>query len=203
MTTIDRIRVPWTGGRGGPGVSTFYALDGAAALAPLRTFFAYWTPLIVTGISWNFPGQGDTIVAETGVLSGTWAGTGQPVVVPTGGAANHSAATGAVVRWNTGAVLFGHRVVGRTFFVPGTKDLFDDGTINNAVLPDAGAAGNAMINAVPGNFVVWSRPFAGTPQWTDVHGRIHPAKAAHAGAVAPMVSATVPDLAVVLRSRRD
>ncbi len=203
MSTIARIRVPWSGGGGGPGVSTFYALDATTALAPLRAFFSAVSTFIVAPISWTFAGAGDTIVAETGVLSGAWAATGQAIVTASGGAANTANPVGGVVNWNTGAVLFGHRVRGRTFLVPTIREFFDAGTLNNSVIGQVEAAATTMLNAVPGNFVVWSRPFAGTPAWTDVHGKTHPARAAHAGAASPISSASVPDLAAVLRSRRD
>ena len=203
MSTIARIRVPWSGGHGGPGVSTFFALDPTTALAPLRTFFDSLKAYVVTPIGWTFFGEGDTIVAETGVLSGTWVATGQLGVAAIGGSANHSDATGLCISWRTGTVLFGHRVVGRTFLVPGIKDMYDDGSINPSLIADITTQATVMINAVPGNFGVWTRPFPGSPAWTDVRGVLHPAKAAHAGAFSPITSASVPDLAVVLRSRRD
>lgn len=203
MTTIDRIRVPWSGGRGGPGVSTFYALSGATALAPLRAFFEANKQLIPTGIQCTFVAGGDTLVAETGVLSGTWTGTGEPSVITTGNSLTYSAAAGFAINWRTNAVLFGHRVVGRTFIVPAVRDAFDDGSINPGVQTGTAATAATMLAAVPGNFVVWVRPVTAAPSWTDVHGRVHPARAAHAGAFAPIVVGEIPDLAVVLRSRRD
>jgi|SRR5665647_325388 len=203
MTTIDRIRVPWLTAPGGPGVSTFFALDASTALAPLHDFFDAVKAFIVDPITWSFLGEGDTIVAETGALSGGWTATGETGVVATGSNANMANAVGAVVNWNTGEVLFGHRVKGRTFLVPLCSAALAGGTLNDTVIPDIVAAGQAMIDAVPGNFLVWSRPFVGTPSWTDVHGRVHPARTSHAGASAAIVSASVPDMGAVLRSRRD
>ncbi len=203
MTSVDRIRVPWTGGRGGPGVSTFYCLEGSAGLAAVQNFFDTNKALIPLPITWTFLGTGDTLVAETGVLSGAWAGSGQPTVVATGSNANMADAVGCVVNWVTDSILFGHRVKGRTFLVPGIKDMYVDGTLSDGVKDGIQAAAETMIDEVPGNFVVWTRPFAGTPEWTDKHGRVHPARAAHAGALSPIIGATVPDFGAVLRSRRD
>lgn len=203
MATIQRIRVPWIGGRGGAGISTFYALYASTALAPLRAFYFEMAQNVLTGISWQFEGSGDTIVAETGVLSGGWQATGQALVQATGSDAHAADASGFLVKWTTGAVLFGHRVVGRTFFVPASQDVFVGGTLDNLKPGVIGAAAQAMINAVPGNFVVWTRPVPATPSWTDVHGRLHPARAAHAGSFSPINGVSVPDKGVVLRSRRD
>lgn len=204
MSTIDRIRIPWSGGRGGDGVSTFYCMDATNnALGPLHDFFDAVKAFVPSPITWKFEGVGDTVVVETGVLSGAWTIGSEADVVATGSNANMADAVGAVVNWATGVILFGHRVKGRTFLVPGIKDMFDQGTLNDTVIPTIELAAQAMIDVVPENFVVWSRPFAGTPQWTDVHGKVHPAKAAHDGAVAPISTATVPDFGAVLRSRRD
>jgi hypothetical protein len=203
MATIDRIRVPWSGGRGGPGVSTFYCLDAATGLVAVRTFFDAVKAFVASGISWSFFGAGDTLVAETGILSGEWQATGQTTVTSTGSALSSADPVGAMITWKTGAVLFGHRIVGRTFLVPSPHTVFSSGTLDGPVQATLTAAAETMIDAVPGNFVVWSRPKLATPSWTDVRGVQHPARAGHDGAVAPISSAFAPDKAVVLRSRRD
>lgn len=203
MTTIDRIRVPWVGGRGGDGVSTFYALDASLALDPIHDFFDSQKALIPTPIVWSFAGSGDQVNAETGVLVGSWTATSQANVAATGSNTNVADPVGACVKWLTADIHFGHRVTGRTFMVPGIKDLFADGTINDSVVTSMRTAALAMVTAASGNLIVWTRPFAGTPEWTDVHGVTHPARAAHDGAIAQVTDAAVPDKAVVLRSRRD
>jgi hypothetical protein len=203
LTSIDRIRVPWSGGRGGAGVSTFYALDASTALAPLRAFFDSVKSFVPSPITWKFDGVGDTITAETGVLAGSWSGTGPADVVATGSNANMADPVGFCVNWGTVDIRFGHRVRGRTFIVPCIKDAYDAGTLNDTIIPTIEAAGATLIAAVTSNLVVWTRPFLGTPAWTDVRGVTHPARAAHDGAVSTITTAFVPDLAVVLRSRRD
>jgi len=203
MTSLNRIRVPWTGGRGGDGVSTFYVLDPDVAMAPLHDFFDAVKAFIVSPITWSFVGEGDVVNAETGDLVGGWIATGETNVVATGSNANMADAVGAVVNWHTGSVFNGHRVTGRTFLVPFASAALGEGNLNDTVFPAIEAAGQAMIDAVTGNFQVWSRPFAGTPEWTDVRGRVHPARAAHDGDVSTILTATCPDFGAVLTSRRD
>lgn len=200
---IDRIRVPWTGGRGGAGVSTFYALDATTAVDPLHDFFDALKALVPASITWSFAGSGDTIDETDGTLTGSWAGTGQANVVATGSDTNVADPVGAVINWETTQIRYGHRVKGRTFIVPGIKDMYASGTLNDSVVTQLEGYADALIDAVPNNLVVWTRPFAGTPQWTDVHGRVHPARTAHDGATSSIVTVNVPDKVVVLRSRRD
>jgi len=169
----------------------------------VHAFFDAVKAFVPAPISWSFVGEGDVVNTEDGTLFGSWLTTGLTAVSATGSDANMADAVGALVDWNTSTIAFGHRVKGRTFLVPGIKDVYAQGTLNDTVIPQIELAANNMINGEAGNFQVWVRPFAGTPQWTDVHGRVHPAKAAHAGLAAPINSASVPDKGVVLRSRRD
>lgn len=203
MATMHRIRVPWSGGVGGNGLSTFYFTDATVALAPLHAFFDAVKSYVATGISWQFPGEGDTMESTTGELTGTWSATGQAAVVASGGG-SYSAPVGAMVSWLTGAVYFGHRIKGRTYIVP-TNSATDSATGGLAATPKGAiqTAARALIAAAPGNLLIWSRPVLAAPSWTDVKGRTHPAKDAHAGYAVGVVDATVPDKMVVLRSRRD
>lgn len=203
MATIGRIRVPWTGGVGGNGLSTFYFNDAPAALPSLRTFFDSIKSSVAIGISWTFFGEGDTIESTTGQITGTWSTTGQAQVTSSGSGI-YAAPVGGMINWLTGAVYFGHRIKGRTFIVPLVGSQQDaQGTLSGTCLTTLGNAAAALIAASPGNMLVWSRPTLATPAWTDVRGVSHPAKTAHDGYAVSVVAHSVPDKSVVLRSRRD
>jgi hypothetical protein len=203
MVNIDRIRVPWVGGIGGAGLSTFYFLDGVAALPAVKTFFDTVANIVPSGISWSFPGTGDTIDSDNGKIVGTWVGTGQALVQSTV-AGPFAAPAGLLVTWITSGLVNGHRVKGRTFIVPASNSSYDaSGTVNDAILATLQGQAGVLLSSTVGNMQVWSRPHAATPQWTDVQGRTHPATAARIGQAVTVVDAVVKDKAVVLRSRRD
>ena len=203
MANMSRIRVPWTGGVGGAGLSTFYTLDPATGLVAVQAFFTAIRAYVPIGISWSFYGEGDVINSDDGKITGTWSATGQAAVNAFGNAA-YPAPAGAIIHWNTAAVIDGHKVRGSTFLVPLISSAFDtNGTISGTALGIIQGAAGALVSAVPGNFKVFSRPVIATPSWTDVKGRVHPAVAARIGQSVNMISATAPDKSVVLRSRRD
>jgi hypothetical protein len=105
----------------------------------------------------------------TGTNSGTWIG-----------------GAGAVLRWETGVIVAGRRLRGRTFLVPIGASFFEsNGTLLASVVTQFQTNGNALITALDaagGALVVWSQ----------THGVSHLA-----------VSTTVPDRSAILRSRRD
>lgn len=188
MADIERIRVIWSGIAGMPGVSTFYSLDAAAVLAPLRTFFVAVAGAIPTGCSLQIQADGDKINDATGDLIGSWAGDAQ-AVVNGGEGGNYAAPAGCSVQWLTEAVVNSHRVKGRTYIVPiGASQFQDDGTIGNTFVTNLTAAAQALVDDTVGNFLVWHRP-GGAPVST--------------GAGVPISGVRVADKAVVLRSRRD
>ena len=203
MTFLQRQRVLWTGFSGAPGVSTFYFIDAAAHQSSLRTFLASLTGYLPDTVTMTIEPVGDQIEDTTGALVGAWGGsTPDPVVGTVSG--NYSAASGFLVRWDTLTIVAGSRVDGRTYFVPCASAAYDNGgTLNNTILAPIKASAEDFINSPAGNFKVWSRPRAATPEWTGPDGRVHPAKSARSGATAQPTGATVSDRVVVLRSRRD
>lgn len=186
MVDLHRVRVAWTGGPGGDGVSTFYCQDAATFLGPLATFFNAFFSLVPNDITYEMPTTGDIIDSVTGDLTGSWAsgaGGGRSGDITTG----YASPVGAMATWRTGAVVNGHRLAGRTFLVPLGSSVFDDtGDLTNTALGDLRGYAAALVTAGDANFVVWSRP----------HGAV-------SGGWATVESSTVPDKAIVLRSRRD
>lgn len=186
MVNIHRVRVALSGFPGGPGVSTFYATDGAALLAPLRAFYQSRRPNFPTDVTFHFESVGDIIDPLTGNLTGTWTGTDPGDVVGTDSGI-YSAPSGLVVTWLTGDVLDGRRLRGRTFMVPLAGDCYDlTGSIAAAVLTAWLGDAAALVAASTPNFVVWHRPGAG-----------------HAGGYSAVIGSSIADKAAILTSRRD
>jgi hypothetical protein len=195
---LHRVRVGWTGFPGAPGVSTFYFLDGSSALGGLHAFFSDLLFALPTDVNVQVENTGDAILAATGALVGSWAGTAQTVLTGTQAGA-YAAPVGAVVDWFTGAILDSHRVRGRTFLVPLAGNTYqDDGSIFDSTRIALQGAAESFRSGQASNFVIWHRPFAGSPAVGT-----RPARPAHDGDYAAVTSAVVPDKACVLRSRRD
>lgn len=203
MVNIDRVRVSWTGFPGAPGVSTFYFTAAPPHLTALQNVYGNCANLFPADVTIRVEGSGDTIDPLTGLIVGQWTGTAPAVVTGTytGG---YSAASGGLIRWNTGTVLSGRRLRGRTFLVPLAGIAYqNDGTISDSQLGIIQGAANGLVAAATGVFVVHNRPRAASPAWTDVHGRLHPAVTSRAGGFSAVTSALAIDKSVVLRSRRD
>jgi hypothetical protein len=91
--------------------------------------------------------------------------------------------------WNTGAIVNGRRVRGRTFLGPlDNSCLQNDGTLSSSSITHANALGAAWTDAGLTTTLscVWHRPVGGT-----------------GGSNHEIISATVRDKFAVLRSRRD
>lgn len=186
MVDISRVRVGWIGGPGGNAVSTFYCLDPATFLGPLGTFFNALFDYVPLDYTYDIPVVGDVIDVLTGNLTGTWAhgeGGGRAGDITTG----YAAPVGALAHWHTGQVVNGHRLNGRTFLVPLGSAVFDDtGDLTTVALNALQNMAAALVTAGDANFVVWSRP----------RGSVD-------GGYATVETSSVPDKAIILRSRRD
>lgn len=192
MTTIARIRCAWSGFVGAPGVSTFYCLDAATFRPDLLDFWAAINETFPTNVTITIPNTGDLVDDTTGANTGVW--TDGSVVTQVGGTAGvYSAPTGAVVIWGTDTFLSGRRVQGRTFLVPlGGACFEDNGSISASVLGILNGAATGLPAATAGQQQLLHRPtLAGSPSGVTP------------GSSVPVTSARVPDLAAVLRSRRD
>jgi len=198
MPNIDRVRVSWTGFPGAPGVSTFYALDGPAMLPHLKTYFDAMRGQIPADVTMTIENFGDIIEPISGDLVSSWVGE---VQAPSVGEQNgqYAAPVGACVNWLTGDVLDGHRLRGRTYFVPLASAAFDlTGSINSTVLTAYRAFSETFRTDETGNFVIWHRP-----RVAKAADGSRPAVEARAGGYSVVTGSQVPDESVVLRSRRD
>lgn len=195
-----KVKVRWQGFTGSPGWSNFY-FDGQgdSFLAPedapivagrVSTFLTNIKGMFPNTVQWKIQSDVEAISAATGELLNVHAITDIPVITGSGGTAGYSAASGFVVTWRTAGVRNGRRVRGRTFLVPAASISYGtDGTIESVTLGTlttqattlAGIGGTSPLQ-------VWSRP--STPGASD-------------GTNFDVSSVSVPDLAAVLRSRRD
>jgi hypothetical protein len=138
-----------------------------------------------TGLTWSFPTSGDVFESTTGVLTGGWSDSDPGAVAATGPTA-YAAGVGTFIKWNTGAIVGGRRLKGRTFLCPLSTDQYDSaGTIVNSTVSGFQSSGNTLI--ATGTINVWHRPTS--PGGSD--GSLHLA-----------TSCTPPDQVTALRSRR-
>lgn len=195
---ILRLTARWTGFSGAPGYSAFHyqpgLIDGglfgdiAQEIADrIDTAFQSLTSALPGDVSVQVEPEVEEIDETTGEILGFVAIDPAP---PQSGVSSegYSAASGAVVNWRTDDVRAGRRIRGRTFLVPLDGGSYDsDGTLTSTALGQirnwAGFISNGPYDA---DFGVWSRPRDGA-----------------GGVFAPVTNFTVPDMAAVLRSRRD
>lgn len=169
-------------------MSTFYTFGGSLDndVAAIRAFFNSLAAQLPSGLTIQVPGVGDTIDDTNGLINGGWNATAAPAVVTGTGLSAYAGNAGAVVHWLTAAVIGGHRVRGRTFLVPLVSTAFDtQGSIATSVLTTLRNAASTMITTMSGTLRVWHRPVGGS-----------------GGTAGVVLSSSVPDLAITLRSRR-
>lgn len=201
---IMRVTARWTGFSGAPGYSNFFFtldagfIDGgfmgdaavsAATTAASRVADAFDAidSLLPAAVRIGQDPEVAVIDSDTGEITGLIAR--EPVTAVTGSASgSYSAASGAVVNWLTADYRGGRRIRGRTFMVPLAGSAYEsDGTLSSGARNLLTTFGNSIIGDAGGpEFGVWSRPVGGS-----------------GGVFATATSASVPDMAAVLRSRRD
>jgi hypothetical protein len=197
MVAVNRVRVAWSNFPGAPGLSTFYLDEATTDVAAIKTFFTAVGSLIPNGTTFQVPNSGDKIDVGTGKLTDTWTGTGggSYTSVATAGT-SFSGSSGAMVRWITSTVVQGHRLSGRTYLVPLIVTAYDaNGSLSSSALTTLQNAASALVTAYAGKFVVYHKH-------VDADSGATPPTLGSPGAVGAVSSSIVPDLAVVLRSRR-
>lgn len=182
---MRRVQPLWQTGPGGTGLSTFYTLDSVDATVEIGAFFNTIKSLFSDQTSVTVPSNGDTLDASNGQLVGAWSGGTASTATGTTHSA-YVAGTGCFVKWNTGVVVGGHRVKGRTFIAPILSADFDvTGNISSGAL--AVVQGAATTLAGSGKIYVWHRPKP---------------RGATNGQMCLITSATVPNEVTSLSTRR-
>jgi hypothetical protein len=160
-------------------------------MAPLKTFYAAIKQLFPLNLTFQIPTSGDIISEANGQVIGTWTGTGGGSETSSAGTGGYAGSAGAVLRWVTGGVVNGHRVVGRTYLVPMHQNSYaTDGSLQATVQTTVQTAALALLGSYVDGLKVWARP---TPP-----GHPNP----RVGGIHTATSALVPDIAAVMRSRR-
>lgn len=198
-TSINQVRVAWSGFVGGPGISTFY-FDGASVppAAALRTFFASMAGAMPPAVSISVPAAGQGISPTDGTLDGSWSVGTAPAAVAGSGAGAYNSAQGMEIVWNTDEIADGHQIKGRTFFVPTAAGIFGtDGLLAPSLVTSTQSAGGILLAGTP-KMAIWHRPKRGPKPSGG-----GPAPIVRPGSWAKVTSCTVPRKAVVLTSRRD
>lgn len=156
MVVMHRIRVVWNGFIGSPGVSTFYSQDASVGLPAVHALFLSLQSHLPPSVNLSFPGSGDTVESDTGVVNGSWLTSGFTTLIGSGDG-HFAARTGYVLSWTTGNLIKRRLVRGRTFIVPVSTGVYDgDGTIIAGALTAAQGAVSTMVgkNAIG----IWHRP---------------------------------------------
>lgn len=190
MTTLHRLIVNWSGPQVvglAVNVLHFSGSDNAAPpVAAVRAAYAGVASGLPSGVQITFPTSGDSINDTNGQLVGTWTAPAAAAVNGSG-AATAAAGVGVCVGWQTGGIVNGRRLRGRTFLVPVTTPVWGiDGTITDASLASFQAFAAAL--QASGPLAIWHRPTS---------------KGATDGNSYGVVSNKVRDKVAVLRSRRD
>lgn len=200
MAPLLKVSVQWTGFFGAPGYSNFFwhevdpagSFDGGAFAAAdkVNAFFTSIKAFFPPSVRWKVQSDVPIIEETTGEMIDIANAGARTEIVSTGINAGYSAASGAVITWRTSGVRNGRRVRGRTFLVPGNAAMMGtDGTLDVGAVSTFQTAANALI-APDANrsLMIWARPTA--PGATD-------------GIAHTVLSASIPDKAAILKSRRD
>ncbi len=184
---LARYRIGLSNWPGAPGVMTFYLGTSVADFTAIRTFCNAIKDAFPNGFTFQFPSSVDIINEANGQLTNSVAVAPQVAVSSISAANPYAGSAGALIRWSTSGFVNGKRVQGRTYCVPLAAAQFaNDGSLAGATITLLGNAATALIAAYGDGIKVWARPKEG----------VRP------GAFFTALNATVPDLAVVMRSRR-
>lgn len=182
--TMKRYRVSWSNFPGAPGVSTHYVDPAVTDFSPIRVFYQAVALCVPNALTFNFPTSVDVIDETNGQIQTTQAATVLSSLNSIVASAAFSGTSGCAVQWRTPDYVNGNHVVGRTYVVPLAQTQYDtNGSIASGTVTNLQAAGMALIAAMP--MLVWHRPKPGVP-----------------GSKHAVTNVAVPDLAVVMRSRR-
>lgn len=200
MATMTRVKARWSGFNGAPGWTNFFfrefssaeptVAEANLAAGRVHAFFQNVAPALPPSVTVQVQNDVELIEETNGQLQNVHSVDPRAVIAGTNATTTYSGPTGMVVTWRTGSIKNGRRVRGRTFLVPCSNGIYEsNGTINSDILTTVQNAANALLTepASP-DLGIWTRP--SSPAATD-------------GAWFDVSGATIPDMASILRSRRD
>jgi hypothetical protein len=196
MADLYRVRTVITPGSGAaPMLATHYWTDNSLApavaalemTARVRAFWNYMAGQVNAGNTFQVDGQVDTFDPATGSLTGSVGVTTPAVVNGTGSGDELPRQTQLLIRYNTGAIVNGRRLKGRTF-VPLLTEAANSLGLPNISIVNVGNAAAILLGTTITSVVsqsVWHRP--------NLSG---------AGGSAPVTSRSVSNQWASQRSRR-
>jgi len=203
MQVLDLVTVRWTyptGLGGGPGYNLFYGPNLSTKLDSLRVFYESCKPYLPLNMTVQILGNGIKVQDSDGIQVGDWTVTAPAPTSGTAAASTIAPQAGWVVDWRTaGRNWRGHKIQGRTFFVPAANIAYTStGVIQGSLISAVVTAAQGWINVAGASFGVWSRPVYGKKDETTGERPL-----LHQGVWAQCTSPNVPTKVVTLRSRRD
>lgn len=192
--SVIQVKILWQGFTGAPGYTTLNFLgsgtdedESAEAIEAADAFATTVAPLLANGTSLTVQAEAEVFDEATGELLAVHAVDPAPSAHVGASGAQGPLPTGAVISWTTPGINRGRKVRGRTYIVPLSLASYQsDGTLLGAVVTTLTSAATALVAHPDSSFGVWSRPRAGA-----------------GGAFFGATTWRVPDMAAVLRSRRD
>lgn len=161
---VREILVDWTTASGGGKVSVLYFLE-ATTVAEQRAALGTWLGGLAGGLhsttQYSVRTEGRELDTSTGALTGAWV---EPTVYAGAGTASGGQpiadATQVLVRWQTGNIVGGRFLQGRTY-IPGlmTSNVAGGNLAPTVRSAYAGHSGNLVSAAV--QLAVWHRPTGG------------------------------------------
>lgn len=208
-----KVKLEWSGFQGAPGYSIFYfkefqdgtginytqaQVDGVATA--VSGFATTISDCIPAGTSLKVSSDVEVIESSTGALIDFKTAAAQTPRNASQAAAAYSAPSGAVINWRSNLVHRGRRVRGRTFIVPLASICYENnGTLNSTYLTKLQTAANGLLTGTGRPPLgIWARP----QRLKDANGK-PTGEVLPNGTWGSAVSYNVPDMAAVLRSRRD
>lgn len=191
-----RVRTVLSGWPGGPGLATFYfayqTTGSGAASAPdvvarVRAFWLACAALFPSSFSAQVQANVDDLDPTNGALVGSFAGGAPTAVAGSNGTQYNAFPAMLLLRENTGTIVAGRRVVGRSFIGPVAGSVDTNGSPTPANLTTLVSAATGMFTgSTTAVSVVWQRP-----------------KPTRPGAVWTISNFTAAPYFAILRSRRD
>lgn len=160
MTSLHRVVVAWSGPQvTGLAVNVLHFSASDPSAPPVAAIYNAYNAIFQSmpgTCQVQVPGSGDTINDTNGELVGSWTAT-TPAVITGTGSSTAAAGVGACVGWQTGGIVAGRRLRGRTFLVPLSTDAYDpQGTLTSTALTRIQTFASTMMAAGP--LAVWHRP---------------------------------------------
>lgn len=198
MVSVYRTTAIWSGFAGAPGYTKHSWADLTdstsrnAALTKVQTLFETVKAYLPNGCTVQVQSAIDEFDMATGAIIGASTGTQPPLVTSSAVAGAYAGGSGLCITWNTGLIFNRRRVRGRTFFVPTANGAFENnGTLIAAAITTFGGAANTFLALSAPRPNIWSR------QWSNADPPVQVG-----GALAPIDTYTLRDMASQLRSRR-